>query len=477
MNGVLHLENQRKRGAYRVKGFRHGDADMTQGVIWKQIVGFAVPMAVGLLFQQLYNTVDAIVVGRFVGMEALAAVGSTSNIINMIVGFFAGLSTGASVVISQCYGAHDYKKLQDAVHTTISLTFAMSVLATVLGVLIVPSMLTMMATPADVLDEATVYLTIYFSGVSGLMIYNLGSGILRAVGDSRRPLYFLCFSAVINIFLDLLFVIRFHMGVEGVAYATIISQYLSAALVLFVLSRTHAPYGIRWRRLCLRREMLERILTIGLPSGVQQAITSFSNVFVQSYINFFGAACMAGWSCYSKLDVFIVIPLQSIALASTTFVGQNYGANNLKRASQGARQALILSVTVTLLCSGLTMLLGRPLIRLFSTDEEVVGYGVYFITMISPFYFLLCFNQVYAGALRGVGNANRPMFIMLFSFVVLRQLYLFVNKTFLGNSFLLTTFAYPVGWLACSTLITLCYRRSVLCREPAAEGSSVKSGV
>ena len=213
--------------------------------------------------------------------------------------------------------------------------------------------------------------------------------------------------------------------------------------------------------------MLERILTIGLPSGVQQAITSFSNVFVQSYINFFGAACMAGWSCYNKLDVFIVIPLQSIALASTTFVGQNYGANDIKRASQGARPALILSVAVTLFCSALTILLARPLIRLFSTDEEVVGYGVYFISMIAPFYFMLCFNQVYAGALRGVGSANQPMIVMLLSFVAIRQIYLFVNKTFLGNSFLLTTFAYPVGWLACSALITLCYRRSVLCGKEA----------
>lgn len=447
-----------------MKRYRQGNADMTQGDIWKQLVGFAVPMAAGLLFQQFYNTVDAIVVGRFVSTEALAAVGSTASIVNMVVGFFAGLSIGASAIISQCYGAHDLKKLQDAVHATISLTFVMSVLATILGALAVLPMLRIMATPDNVLDDAAAYLYIYFYGISGLMVYNMGSSILRAVGDSWRPLYFLCFSAVVNIFLDLLFVIRYHMGVEGVAFATIISQFLSAALVLWVLTRTHAPYGIRWRQFRIKWDVFRQILSIGLPSGVQQTVTSFSNVFVQSYINFYGAACMAGWTCYNKLDVYIAIPMQSISLASITFVGQNFGASNLKRAKQGVRKALILSLAVTSICIVLTILFARSLVRLFSTDEEVVGYGVHFITLIAPCYLMLCFNQVYVGALRGVGSAKQPMIVMLFSFVVLRQIYLLINKAFLGNSFLLTTFAYPVGWLACSAMITICYRRSVLCR-------------
>lgn len=436
---------------------------MTEGVIWRQLLRFSVPMMLGLLFQQLYNTVDTIVVGRFVGKEALAAVGSTSSIINMLVGFCAGLATGASVIISQRYGAHDHKKLHDAVHTTILLTFLISVVATGLGLLIVKPMLRLMATPADVFELARQYLTIYFAGVSGLIIYNMGSGILRAVGDSRRPLYFLLFSAVLNTVFDLLFVIRYHLGVAGVGYATILAQFLSAILVLFVLTHDHAPYGIRWRQLCLRPEALRGIFAIGLPSGLQQAITSFSNVFVQSYINGFGSVCMAGWSTYNKLEPFLVIPLQSIALASTTFVGQNYGAHKLARARQGARQALWLSIAITILMSVGLIICVRPLMSLFTTDEEVIAYGSYFTRLIAPFYFLLCFNQIFAGALRGVGNANMPMFIMLFSFVLFRQLYLLINKQ-LGNSFFFVSIAYPVGWLVCSILITLCYRRSILCR-------------
>ncbi len=436
---------------------------MTEGVIWKQLVRFSIPMAIGLLFQQLYNTVDTIVVGRFVGKEALAAVGSTSSIVNMLVGLCAGLATGASVVISQCYGAREHQKLHDAVHTTILVTLILSVFATVAGVLIVPPMLRLMETPADVFGEAQAYLTIYFAGVSGLLMYNMGSGILRAVGDSRRPLYFLIFSAVVNTFFDLLFVVRFHLGVEGVAYATILSQFLSALLVLFVLTHDQAPYGIRWRRLCIRRETLSRILSIGLPSGLQQAVTSFSNVFVQAYINFFGSACMAGWSSYNKLDVFILIPLQSIALASTTFVGQNHGAGKLSRARRGARQALGMSLVITASLSALLILCARPLLSLFTPDPEVIEYGARFIMLISPFYVTTCFNQIFAGALRGVGSANVPMVIMLFSFVAFRQLYLFINSR-LGNSFVLVALAYPAGWVVCSVLLTLFYRRSALCR-------------
>ncbi|MEG2481440.1 MAG: MATE family efflux transporter, partial [Clostridia bacterium] len=308
---------------------KHKDSDMTTGVIWKQLVSFSVPMAIGLLFQQLYNTVDTIVVGQFVGKEALAAVGSTSSIINMLVGACAGLATGTSVMVSQCYGAHDHRRLHDAVHTTIAATLLLSVLMTGLGLLLVDPMLHLMAMPADVYGSAKEYLTIYFAGIGGLLIYNMGSGILRAVGDSRRPLYFLCFSAIVNVVFDLLFVIQFHMGVAGVAYATILSQFLSAMLVLFLLSNDSAAYGIRWRELRIHRSMLKGILSIGLPSGIQQAITAFSNVFVQSYINFFGSACMAGWSSFNKIDVFMLIPLQAIALASTTFVGQNVGAGKL----------------------------------------------------------------------------------------------------------------------------------------------------
>ena len=437
---------------------------MTQGAIWQQLIGFAIPMAVGLLFQQLYNTVDTIVVGQFVGKEALAAVGSTSSIINMLVGLSAGLSTGASVVISQCYGARDHRALHDAVHPTLGAPFIMSVAGMLLGAVIVEPMLNMMATPPDVMNEARTYLSIYFMGLGGLFIYNMGSGILRAVGDSRRPLYFLCFSAILNTAFDLLFVVAFGLGVEGVAYATILAQFLSALLVLYVLTHDHAPYGVRWRDIGLSVPMLKRILSIGLPSGVQQAVTSFSNVFVQSYVNFFGSACMAGWSSYNKLDVFILIPMQSIALASTTFVGQNFGAQKLDRARKGVKQALIMALAVTAVLSVAVISASHVLIRLFTSDEEVIAYGVRFITIISPFYMACCFNQIFAGALRGIGNAKIPMFIMLFSFVLFRQIYLFAARR-LGNSLLAISLAYPMGWMMCSGLVTVFYRRSLLCRE------------
>ncbi len=441
---------------------------MTEGVIWEQLLQFSIPMALGLLFQQLYNTVDAVVVGNFVGKEALAAVGSTGSIINMLVGLCAGLSTGASVLISQRYGAHDDKGLHDAVHTTVTVTLVLCAVVTALGLVIVKPMLRLMSTPEDVFQEASTYLTIYFAGISGLLMYNMGSAVLRAVGDSRRPLYFLIFSAVNNIVFDLLFVVVFHLGVAGVAYATILSQFLSAVLVLFSLTHDHAAYGIRWRSLCIRRDVLRSILNVGLPSGIQQGITAFSNVFVQSYINGFGSACMAGWSSYNKLDAFILIPVQSIALASTTFVGQNWGAGKVKRARQGVRQTMVMSLIITAALSGLLMLLARPMLTLFGSDEATLAYGRRFILLISPFYITICFNQIFGGALRGIGNAKIPMIIMISSFVVFRQLFLMVNNL-LGNSFLGVAMAYPLGWVLCSALISICYRRSALFRTPPAQ--------
>lgn len=450
---------------------RRTDADMTQGTIWKQFIAFSVPMAIGLLFQQLYNTVDTLVVGQFVGKEALAAVGSTGSIVNMMVGLCAGLSTGASVVISQSYGAHDYKRLHDAVHTTISVTILMCLVATIIGLIIIDPMLRMMDTPEDVFPESKLYLTIYFAGVSGLLLYNMGSGILRAVGDSRRPLYFLIFSALLNTAFDLLFVIVFKLGVAGVAAATVLAQVFSAILVLATLTRDDSAYGIRWRELGIRKAELSQILSIGLPSGVQQAITAFSNVFVQSYINAFGSACMAGYSSYNKLDAFILIPVQAIALASTTFVGQNWGANKPERARQGVRQALIISLIATISLTAGMVLLSRPLLRLFSPDNEVIDYGVRFINLVTPFYFTICFNQIFGGALRGIGNAKAPMIIMLSSFVVFRQIYLFTTKL-LGVGFVAVALAYPMGWIVCSSLLTICYFHSDLYRRAKSEQPS-----
>lgn len=441
------------------------DADMTQGSIWPLLLRFAVPLAVGMLFQQLYNTVDMVVVGQFVGREAQAAVGSVSSIVNMLVGLCSGLSMGAGVVISQAYGAHDNQRLHAAVHTTVAMTFILCVIATAVGLAVTYPMLHAMQTPEDVFDEAAEYLTIYFAGVSGLLIYNMGGSVLRAVGDSRRPLYFLVFSAVLNTALDLLFVIAFRMGVAGVAWATILAQGASAVLTLVTLTWEKGAYGLRWRALHIERSTFREVLRIGWPSGIQQALTAFSNVFVQSYINAFGAAAMAGWGNYNKLDVFIIVPTMAIAQASTTFVGQNWGARQIKRARQGAAQSLALSLVSTALLAALIVFFARPLMRLFSPDPDVIENGVRFVRIISPFYLAVCFNQIFSGALRGIGNAKTPMLIMLGSFVVFRQIYLFVS-TSLGGGFVAVALAYPMGWVLCSVLATIVYLRSELCREP-----------
>ena len=437
------------------------DADMTQGSIWPLLLRFAVPLAVGMLFQQLYNTVDMVVVGQYVGKEAQAAVGSVSSIVNMLVGLCSGLSLGAGVVISQAYGAHDQKRLHAAVHTTVALTFILCAIATVIGLTIVHPMLRAMRTPEEVFGEASSYLTIYFAGITGLLVYNMGGSVLRAVGDSRRPLYFLIFSAVLNTALDLLFVIALEKGVAGVAWATIIAQGVSAALILLTLTRERSAYGLRWKELHIERDTFRQVLRVGWPSGIQQALTAFSNVFVQSYINGFGAAAMAGWGNYGKLDIFIIVPAMAIAQASTTFVGQNWGAKQPRRARQGAHQSLVLSLIMTAVLAVLMVIFARPLMRLFSPDPDVIDNGVRFVQIISPFYVAVCFNQIYSGALRGIGNARAPMLIMLGSFVVFRQVYLFIS-TSLGGGFVAVALAYPMGWMLCSVLATVIYRRSQL---------------
>ena len=380
-----------------------------------------------------------------------------------MVGFCAGLATGASVVISQRYGAHDNEGLSRAVHTTIAVTFIMSLISTAAGLLIIDPMLRFMQTPQDVWDEARLYLVIYFSGISGILFYNMGSGILRAVGDSRRPLLFLIFSALLNTVLDLVFVLVFKMKVDGVAWATVISQLISAGLNLLALSKEHSAYGIRWRQLKIDPASLKTILRIGLPSSIQSAITAFSNVFVQSYINAFGSACMAGYSIYNKLDAFVLVPVQAIAMSSTTMVGQNWGAGKKDRAKESVRCAVLISLLSTAALAVVAFVASRQLLGLFSPEEDVVDFGVRFIRIVTPFYLTICFNQIYAGALRGIGDATAPTVIMLCSFVVFRQIYLFVTKL-LGFGFVSVALAYPMGWIMCSTLLAIRYRRSLLFR-------------
>ena len=445
------------------------DVDMTEGSIFRHLISFALPLLIGNLFQQLYNTVDTWVVGNYVSNEAFSAVGTVAPIINMLIGFFLGLSSGAGVVISQYYGAKRYDKVQDTVHTSIVLTLVLGVLFTAIGILMTPFMLRFMKTPQEVFPESSAYLTVYFSGVLGLMLYNMGSGILRAVGDSRRPFYFLVISAVLNIALDLVFVLAFRMGVRGVAYATIIAQGISAILVLGTLMRSDSCVKLRLRSLKIHWDMLGKIFKIGVPAAIQMAITSFSNVFVQSYINHFGADCMSGWTAYGKIDQLLFLPMQSLALASTTFVGQNLGRNQVERAKAGVRTALAMAAVSTVAAMVPVILFAPQLVSFFNRNPEVIGYGTLLLRWISPFYVLCCVNQVYSGALRGAGNSRAPMIIMLCSFVAFRQIYLFVTANFISNTILPIALGYPAGWFVCSALTLLYYSRVKLSKSRIVE--------
>ena len=320
------------------------DVDMTQGNITRHIITFALPLLAGNVFQQMYNMVDTWVVGNYVSNEAFSAVGSVGPIVNMLIGFFMGLSSGAGVVISQYYGARREDKVRDTVHTAVTMTLILGALFTLLGLTITPLMLKLMKTPENVLPQSTAYLTIYFSGIIGLLLYNIGAGILRAVGDSQRPFYYLVVCAVMNTVLDLVFVLVFQMGVQGVALATVLSQCTSAVLVMMALLRSDNCIRLELQKLKLHWDMLKKIISVGIPAALQMAVTSFSNVFVQSYINHFGDNCMSGWTTYAKVDQLIFLPMQSIALASTTFVGQNLGCNQVERAKKGVAQALAIAL-------------------------------------------------------------------------------------------------------------------------------------
>ena len=431
---------------------------MTKGAILPQILLFALPLILGQLFQQLYNTFDTWCVGNFVGKNSFSAVGTVGSITNMLIGFAGGFSTGAGVVISQYYGAGDKENVRKSVHTFILFMFILSIALSLLGVALTPFLIKIIKAPPEVAKEEYIYLTIYFSGISGLLLYNMGSAIFRAVGNSRLPFIFLVVSACLNIIMDLVFVIVLKMGTSGVALATIISQAISALLVLGALKITQSQVSFKFRELKINWKILSRIIFIGLPSAIQMAVTAFSNVFVQSYINQFGADVMGGWTAYNKVDQIIFLPMQCMGLAAMTFVGQNYGAGNIKRAKRGADISLLSALTSTLILVVPVITLAPHVVTFFiNGEDEVIKYGTLFLRMLSPFYLLCCFNQVYSNALRGIGRSKEPMYVMLFSFVVARQIYLFVVSRFISNTIIPIAFGYPFGWLLCSTIITITY--------------------
>ncbi len=437
---------------------RKRDVDMTEGSILRHIIAFSIPLLIGNLFQQLYNMVDTWVVGNYVSNDAYSAVGNVGPIINMFIGFFSGLSSGAGVVISQFYGARRYDEVHKTVHTAAVMTLALGILFTALGVLLVPVMLQLIKMPESIGKEATTYLTIYFSGIMGLLIYNIGSGILRAVGDSRRPFYYLAVCAVTNVVLDLVFVLVFKMGVDGVAWATFLSQWVSAILVIITLLRTDSCVQVILRDLKCDWGILKKIFLVGIPAALQMTVTAFSNVFVQSYINFFEGDVMGGWTSYSKIDQLLFLPMQSISLAATTFVGQNLGKCQVKRAEKGVTVAMLVGIVCTLTAMVPVLLFAPQLVGFFNDKAEVVEYGSLFLWWLTPFYVLCCFNQIYAGALRGAGNSKAPMVIMISCFVAFRQLYLFIMSR-VCNEVIPIAMAYPAGWFMCSLVTSVYYHK------------------
>ena len=441
---------------------RRHEMDMTTGSIAKNLFAFAVPLLIGNLFQQLYNMVDTWVIGQTGDSGAYAAVGSVGPIINIMIGIFSGLASGAGVVISRYFGAKEPESVKRAVHTSLVITAALAAVFTVLGIVFTPLSLRLMlgGEANEVFGAARTYLTIYFAGIAGLLFYNMGAGILRAVGDSRHPFYFLLASAITNIVLDLLFVFGFGMGVAGVAWATIIAQALSALLTIITLLRTDTCVRVSINALRIDRKILGTIVLLGIPAAIQLALTAFSNVFVQSYIagvNMDQTAALGGWTSYSKLDQFLFLPSQSLALSVTTFVGQNLGAGNVARARRGIRVAMLMAAAVTAPCIVLVMLTAPYLAAIFNADPAVVECAVMLLHFLTPFYICTCVNQLLAAGLRGAGNTTAPMVIMLSCFVGFRQLYLFVMSNYISNNLLPVALGYPAGWVLCCICISIYY--------------------
>lgn len=432
--------------------------DLINGKIWKAILWFSIPMLVGNLFQQLYNTVDSYVVGNFVSSGALAAVGQSTPIINTLVGFFTGLATGAGVVIAQYFGGNHLNKMKKAIHTSIALTLILCVLFTILGIGLSKQILILIGSPDSVMAPASLYLRIYFGGISFVCIYNMGSGILRAVGDSKTPLYYLIVASIINIILDFVFVLYFHMGVAGAGWATFIAQGISALLVMIKLVFSKEIYKVEFKDISIDMPILKKIIEIGIPTALQQSIVSFSNVIVQSYINSFGANAVAGYTSYVKIDGFLQLPIQSFAMAITTFTGQNIGAHAIDRVKKGLRTTMAMTFGVTTMGVLVIYIFGEQLVGIFSSDPEVIKYGYLMARIFAAGYLTLPVIQIISGALRGVGLSNIPMYFMVGTFVFLRQIYLAIAVPLTHNIGIVFA-GWPVTWVICMIGLLIYYFR------------------
>ncbi len=429
---------------------------LTEGSIWQAMLLFALPVLLGNIFQQLYNAFDSWVVGQFLGDTALAAVSSSGSLIFMMVGFFNGVAMGAGVIIARYFGARDYEKMRKAIHTDVAFGLTAGALLTVIGVTFTPTILKWMGTPEDVLPQSISYFRYYSCGILFTVMYNIFVGILHAVGDSRHPLYYLIFSTFVNVVLDLLFVAVFHWGVGSAAVATTISQGVSALLCCVHLIRAKGePYRLTVKEIRFDWKSLKDIVRFGLPSGVQNSVIALANVVVQSNINAFGSAAMAGCGAYSKLEGFAFLPITCFTQALSTFVGQNLGARQHDRVKKGVGFGIACSVTLAELIGVLSYLFAPQLIRIFNDSPEVVDYGTRHMRAICLFYCLLAFSHCIAGIMRGAGKATVPMFIMLICWCLIRVSYITLAVRYI-NELETVSRAYPITW-TCSSIVFLIY--------------------
>lgn len=431
---------------------------ITEGVIWKQLLFFFFPILIGTFFQQLYNTVDTIIVGQYVGTQALAAVGTTGTLINLLVGFFVGISSGATVIISQFFGGGDWKNLSKAVHTSIALALAGGLVVMALGLLTSRPSLSLLGVPEEILDDALLYLNIYYGGILFCLVYNVGTGVLRAIGDSRMPLYVLIVCCLVNIVLDLLFVVSFHWGVLGVALATVLSQAVSAVLVMLRLMCTNESYRVELKHIGFDRGILRNVIRIGLPAGLQSVMYSLSNLIIQAGINSFGTTVIASWAAIGKVDGFIWMVMGAFGISITTFVGQNFGAGHYDRVKRSVKVCLGMTLGTILALSAVILLFSRPLLGFFTGDAAVVETGAAFLQILGPSYFLFVFIEIFSGAIRGAGEALQPMLITTFGVCGLRFVWMLCVVPFFP-SMEMVAMNYPVTWLITAVVFTIYYLR------------------
>ena len=432
---------------------------MTSGSIWKRMTFFALPLLLGNLFQQMYNTVDSLIVGNFLGSSALAAVSSSGSLIFMLIGFLSGISSGAGVIVARFFVAQDQENLHRTVHTTVAFGLVAGVLMTAAGMIFSPQILIWMDTPESVMANSVSYLQVYFSGSLGFVMYNIFVGILQAVGDSRHPLYYLIASSIINLVLDLVFIEVFHTGVWGAALATVISQVVSALLCLIQLMKTKENYRLQLKAIKFDKKILMEIIRIGLPSGVQNSIIAFANVIVQSYINAFGEMAMAGYGAYTKVEGFGFLPINSFTMAVTTFVGQNLGAKQFERTRKGARFGVLVTIILAELIGVLVFIFAPQLIAAFDSTPEVIQFGIDKARTAALFYCLLAYSHSIAAVLRGAGKAMIPMIIMMVFWCAVRVTFLAVMIP-LTNSIQAVYWVYPLTWALSSVAFFFYYKKA-----------------